>query len=85
MDDRYNSAEALEIAVLDAYFSNRFARDESACALVEEKKTTVEIQDELSRTMKIDDYVIVDYMLKNNYLLVPDEDGSPIWRMFRIV
>ena len=77
-------ATATEKAVLDAYFSTRQPLSGLVGTMVEEQKTTVQIQDDLSPTLKIADEVIVDYMLQSGYMLKQDDDGTPIWQMFRL-
>ena len=77
-------ADRTERAVLDAYFSLRSPRDGEFMSMVEERKTTLQVQDDLRSTLEIEDVVIVDYMLHHGYLLIPDDDGSPIWRLFRL-
>lgn len=74
----------MEKAVLDAYFSTRQPLNGLSMGMVEERKTTVQIQDDLAPTLKIDDHVIVDYMLNHGYMLMQDDDGTPIWQMFRL-
>lgn len=74
----------MEKAVLDAYFSTRQPLNGLSIGMVEERKTTVQIHDDLAPTLKIDDYVIVDYMLHHGYMLMQDDDGTPIWQMFRL-
>ena len=74
----------MEKAVLDAYFSTRQPLNGLSMGMVEERKTTVQIHDDLAPTLKIDDYVIVDYMLHHGYMLMQDDDSTPIWQMFRL-
>ena len=77
-------ATRTEKSVLDAYFSTRQPLSGMAMGMVEERKTTLQIQDDLLPTLKIEDVVIVDYMLQHEYMLVQDDDGTPIWQMFRL-
>lgn len=77
-------ANDIEITVLDGYFSNRQPVFLDMTHTIEEKKTTQQIQDDLISTLKISDEVIVDYMIQHDFLLVQDEDGNPIWQMWRM-
>lgn len=77
-------ANDIEITVLDGYFSNRQPVFQDMTHTIEEKKTTQQIQDDLISTLKISDEVIVDYMIQHDFLLVQDEDGNPIWQMWRM-
>ena len=70
--------------MLDSYFSTRQPVFQNMTHTVEEKKTTLQVQDDLLPTLRITDEVIVDYMLQSGYLLVQDDDGSPIWQMWRM-
>lgn len=83
-DDQKLKATKTELAVLDAYFSTRQPFSSMTMGMVEERKTTVQIQDDLLQTLKIEDVVIVDYMLNHEYMLMQDDDGTPIWQMFRL-
>lgn len=83
-DDQKLKATKTEQAVLDAYFSTRQPLGSMTMVMVEERKTTVQIQDDLLQTLKIEDVVIVDYMLHHEYMLMQDDDGTPIWQMFRL-
>lgn len=83
-DDQNLKATKTELAVLDAYFSTRQPLGSMTMGMVEERKTTVQIQDDLLQTLKIEDVVIVDYMLHHEYMLMQDDDGTPIWQMFRL-
>lgn len=83
-DDQKLKATKTELAVLDAYFSTRQPLGCMTMGMVEERKTTVQIQDDLLQTLKIEDVVIVDYMLHHEYMLMQDDDGTPIWQMFRL-
>lgn len=84
MDKKEYKASNIEKAVLDSYFSTRQPVFQNMIHTVEEKKTTQQIQDDLLPTLKIEDSVIVDYMILSGYLLVQDDDGSPIWHMWRM-
>lgn len=77
-------ATAIEKAVLDSYFSNRDHVYDQLVFTVEERKTTQQIQDDLRPTLTIADDVIVEYMLQKGYMLVQDDDGSPIWQMWKM-
>ncbi len=84
-DDQKLKATKTEQAVLDAYFSTRQPSGGNMTGvMVEERKTTLQIQDDLLPTLKIEDVVIVDYMLHHEYMLMQDDDGTPIWQMFRL-
>lgn len=78
-------ASDIERAVLDSYFSTRMAVYDQNLSLVEERKTTLQVMDDLLPILAIEDSVIVDYMLWAGYLLVQDEDGSPIWQLWRML
>lgn len=84
MNKKEYKASDIEKAVLDSYFSTRQPVFQDMTNTVEEKKTTLQVQDDLLPTLKITDEVIVDYMLQSGYLLVQDDDGSPIWQMWRM-
>lgn len=84
MNKKEYKASSIEKAVLDSYFSTRQPVFQDMTHTVEEKKTTQQVQDDLLPTLKITDEVIVDYMLQSGYLLVQDDDGSPIWHMWRM-
>lgn len=84
MDKKEYKASSIEKAVLDSYFSTRQPVFQDMTHTVEEKKTTQQVQDDLLPTLQISDEVIVDYMLQSGYLLVQDDDGSPIWQMWRM-
>lgn len=77
-------ATPIERAVLDSYFAQRSNVRVELTHPLEERKTTLQIQDDLLPTLKIEDDVIVDYMLAANYQLVPNDDGSPIWQLWRM-
>lgn len=83
-DEKKLKATKTEQAVLDAYFSTRQPLGSMTMEMVEEHKTTLQIQDDLLPTLKIEDVVIVDYMLHHEYMLMQDDDGTPIWQMFRL-
>ncbi|SDZ94690.1 hypothetical protein SAMN05216455_10225 [Segatella bryantii] len=83
-DEKKLKATKTEQAVLDAYFSTRQPLGSMTMEMVEERKTTQQIQDDLLPTLKIEDVVIVDYMLHHEYMLMQDDDGTPIWQMFRL-
>lgn len=77
-------ASDIERAVLDSYFSTRQNVYDRNLPLVEERKTTRQVMDDLLPTLRIDDDVVVDYMLSENYQLVQDDDGSPVWQIWRM-
>lgn len=84
MIDIADSSSKLEQAVLDSYFQTREpVRNELVCPL-SERKTTEQIQDDLNPVLRISDTVIVDYMLRHDFQLVPEEDGSLVWQMYRM-
>ncbi|MCH3994294.1 MAG: hypothetical protein LKE54_04455 [Prevotella sp.] len=84
MGQKYEATKSEE-QVLDSYFSTR-ANNSNVNGMVyfEEDKTTTEIQDDLQPILEIKDSVIVDYMLKNGYVLKTREDGSPFWMIYRM-
>ena len=73
---------AIEIVVLDAYFSCRSNRQE--LNMVQDNKTTQQIIDETADTLELDDKTVVTYMVEHGYLLTEDDDGSPIWMIYRM-
>lgn len=83
-DEKNLKATKTEQAVLDAYFSTRQPLGSMTMGMLEERKTTLQIQDDLLPTLKIENVVIVDYMLHHEYMLMQDDDGTPIWQMFRL-
>ena len=84
MDKKELKANKTEKAVLDSYFSIRQPNGMEGISMMQEHKTTLDIQDDLRTTLEIADDVIVDYMLQNGYLLKPDEDGSVVWNIYRM-
>ncbi len=84
MGQKYEATRSEE-QVLDSYFSTRASNfDQGEVAYFEEDKTTTEIQDDLQPILDIKDSVIVDYMLKNGYVLKTLKDGSSVWMVFRM-
>lgn len=78
------AASKLEKTVLDSYFQTREpVRNELICPL-SERKTTEQIQDDLNPVLCISDTVIVEYMISHDFQLVPEEDGSLVWQMYRM-
>jgi len=77
-------ASDIEKAVLDSYFSTRQTVYDQNMSLIEERKTTLQVMDDLSPILTIEDSVIVDYMLWAGYMLIQDGDGSPVWQMWRL-
>lgn len=73
---------AIEIVVLDAYFQCRSNRQE--LNMVQDNKTTQQIIDETADTLELDDKTVVTYMVEHGYLLTEDDDGSPIWMIYRM-
>lgn len=89
MDKVELKANKAEQTVLDFYFKRKrplvkmyeFER----CRMIEHRKTTIDIQDDLRTTLCISEDVIVDYMLHNGYTLIPEEDGSVVWLIYEYV
>lgn len=84
MDKKELKASKTEKAVLDSYFSIRECNGVEGVTMVAERKTTIDIQDDLRPTLLIGDDVIVDYMLQHGFVLKPDEDGSVVWNIYRM-
>lgn len=78
-------ATRMEKAVLDCYMSTRQPDNVmQGGVLVADYRTTQDIQDDLRQILTITDEVIVDYLLRAGYQLMQNEDGTPIWRIFRL-
>ena len=82
--ERELKASDIEKAVLDSYFSTRQTGYDQNMSLIEERKTTLQVMDDLSPILTIEDSVIVDYMLWAGYMLIQEDDGSPVWQMWRL-
>ena len=52
--------------------------------MVQDNKTTQQIIDETADTLELDDKTVVTYMVEHGYLLTEDDDGSPIWMIYRM-
>lgn len=78
------AASNLEKTVLDSYFSTREPVYNQLVFPIEERKTTLQIQDDLNPVLCISDTVIVEYMISHDFQLVPEEDGSLVWQMYRM-
>lgn len=72
----------IEQVVLDAYFQCRSNRPD--LNMVQDNKTTQQIIDETADTLELDDKTVVTYMVEHGYLLTEDDDGSPIWMVYRM-
>lgn len=72
----------IEQVVLDAYFQCRSNRQ--VLNMVQDNKTTQQIIDETADTLELDDMTVVAYMVEHGYLLTEDDDGSPIWMIYRM-
>ena len=82
--ENQNKVLNLDYMVLDGYFSNRSPKDEPVGVYKKDYKTTQEIIDEITPTMAIDDRTVVKYMAQHGYMLDTAEDGTPIWRIYRL-
>ena len=76
--ERELKASDIEKAVLDSYFSTRQTVYDQNMSLIEERKTTLQVMDDLSPILTIEDSVIAGYML------IQDGDGSPVWQIWRL-
>ena len=77
----------LENMVLDAYFSTRAPKVDTvdySAIYVEDSQTTEEIVEALSSTYPLTQQTVVEYMVNHGYLLVPEIDGSLVWKIWRI-
>lgn len=74
----------LEQVVLDAYFSVRSNNDIGGGVYAKDDKTTQQIIDELETTMEVSEKTVVKYMVDHDYILKTDEDGTPIWQIYRM-
>lgn len=83
-NEKQLKASDIEKAVLDSYFSTRQTVYDQHMSLIEERKTTLQVMDDLLPILTIEDSVIVDYMLWAGYMLIQDEDGSPVWQIWRL-
>lgn len=82
--DKRLLADEMEQTVLDRYFSTRSDDYIENLTTVKELKTTEQIQDDLRPILRIEDRVIVDYMIKNDFKLVQHLDGSAVWELWRM-
>lgn len=83
-NEKQLKASDVEKVVLDSYFSTRQTVYDQNMSLIEERKTTLQVMDDLSPILTIEDSVIVDYMLWAGYMLIQDDDGSPVWQIWRL-
>ena len=51
---------------------------------VVDDKTTQDIIDDLQETLAVTDEDVVKYMVLHGYMLTNAEDGSPVWRIYRM-
>lgn len=88
MKQQKNSKKDIDCSqlVLEAYFSCRTPNDSPSMpdSYAEERKTTQQIQDELLPSMCINKEDIVIYMAEHGYILMPGDDGTPVWLMYRL-
>lgn len=80
-----NDDEKVQVKMLDAYF--QFRSNEPTFggkSLTPDNKCTSQIQDDLSTMMCIPDAIIVKYMYGQGFNLVPVEDGTIRWQIWRI-
>lgn len=84
--DDYNENDELDLdkVVLDSYFSSRANNDVIKGSYVPDCKTTQEIIDDLNTTLELKDRTVVEYLIKHGYILENREDGTPVWRIFRM-
>ena len=75
-----------KIELLDSYFANRHnaaGTDEHGRRYVRERKTTVEIVDELSDMLDIDKNELFAYMRSEGYQMASHIDGTLRWEIWR--
>lgn len=77
-------ATSLQTKVLEAYFDIREPQPRPYIQMIPELKSTVQIRDDLAPTLPIPEDVIVGFMLDRGYVLSPDEDGIPMWHIYRM-
>lgn len=70
--------------VLDSYFSIRMPNAMEDMTFAMDDKTTQQIIDEHTPTLQISDQSVVEYMVKHDYCLVTAQDGSLVWRIYRM-
>ena len=73
----------IEQVILDAYFSTRNPNGTMLNSVVDDK-TTQDIIDDLQKTLAVTDEDVVKYMVLHGYMLTNAEDGSPVWRIYRM-
>lgn len=72
--------------MLDAYFQFRSnVADFGGKKLITDYKSTQEIQDDISNMATIDENTIVTYLTSKNYNIVPVDDGTIKWQIWRII
>lgn len=69
--------------LLEVYISSRSSMP--ADGYVPAFRTTVQIQDELEPMIHVGGIEIVEFMYEHGYRPTADEDGSPIWAIWRRV
>lgn len=78
-----NEKEITQV-VLDSYFSTRMPNAMEGMTFAMDDKTTQQIIDELTPTLLLSDQSVVEYMVKHDYFLVTAQDGSLVWRIYRM-
>jgi hypothetical protein len=76
-----NEEERNQVELLDSYFT--FRQNLPGEYLIEDDKTTSDIQDELSEMMSLDQNIIFTYMRKHNFGLKTQKDGTVKWAIWR--
>lgn len=77
--------EELMEKVLDAYFQFRSNVPEfGGSKLLEDKKTTQDIIDDLAPMMTVSETDVLNYLHDKGYQIMSMEDGSVKWQIWRI-
>ena len=82
MNENENEVDIVK-TVLDAYFSTRNPNGTMLNSVVDDK-TTQDIIDDLQETLAVTDEDVVKYMVLHGYMLTNAEDGTPVWRIYRM-
>lgn len=70
-----------KMQILDTYFLTRHPKPEEGS--VQQRCTTLNIQEDLEPMMHLSGEDIIDYMLEHGYGTTTEEDGTVAWAVFR--
>lgn len=84
--DGLDDKDRYQVELLDSYFTFRSNLPDEAngVPMVEEPKTTADIQDDLSEMMPLNAYVIFQYMRFHEYGFTTLKDGTVKWAIWRM-